>query len=81
MFLYDWSRASRGDLVLLRHAINAEWPITHANAAALMRAMGALLGTASATDEARRAIAVARVYLAAERANVREARSDSDRLA
>jgi hypothetical protein len=74
VLLFDWSRASRGDLALLRHAINADWPIPNPKAAALMEAMSAALANAVAAEEARRKIAVARVYLAADWANLRDYR-------
>ena len=74
MLLFDWSRASRGDLALLRHAINADWPIPHPKAAALMGTMSAALASAVVAEEERRTIAVARVYLAADWANLRDYR-------
>jgi hypothetical protein len=73
LLLFDWSQASRGDLALLQHAINADWPITHPNAAALMQATSALFRSAGAAGNDRRVIATARVLVAAERANLREA--------
>ncbi len=74
LLLFDWSQASRGDLVLLRHAINADWPIPQSAADALMGAMDALFGSAHAAGEDRRVLGVARVYVAAKRANLRERR-------
>jgi hypothetical protein len=70
----DWSQASRGDLVLLRHAINADWPITQPEAPELMGAMSELFADATAAGDDRRVLAVARIYVAAKRANLREGR-------
>ncbi len=72
--LLDRARASRGDLVLLRHAINSDWPIPQPAADALMGAMAALFRSAREAGRDRRLIAVAPVYAAATRANLRESR-------
>jgi hypothetical protein len=66
LLLSDWAHATRGDLALLRQAINAGWPVPPPRAAALMEAAFAHFEADSPTKSHRRVIALARVALAAD---------------
>jgi hypothetical protein len=73
LLLFDWSGASHDDLALLRRAIDADWPVPYPKTAALMEATGAVLQNAGTARDARRRLAAVRVFLAADRVNLREA--------
>ncbi len=62
-----WENASRGDLVLLRHAIREDWPVPKERRRPILDEVFQLLHS----KNPRVAIGVARVFLEADRANLR----------
>ena len=70
-----WSDASRGDLVLLRHAVRENWPIPVERRPPIIEALGNLIGNA----DARRVIGIARVFLAMDRVNLEAEREEMQR--
>ena len=59
---------TRSDLVLLSHAINEDWPVPENVRLAIVAELGGEIGT----KDARRFLAVTRVFLAMQAANLRE---------
>ncbi len=72
-----WSDVSRGDLVLLRHAVRENWPIPVERRPVIIQGLSDLIGN---TDP-RRTIGVARVFLAMHRANLEAEREEMQRNA
>jgi hypothetical protein len=64
----SWAGASRSDLALLRHAINADWPVPpHRRRPILADVLSLLAGT----SDVRLTLGVARVVIAADQSNRR----------
>jgi hypothetical protein len=64
----DWSDATRGELVLLAHAIRTDWPIPVHRRRPILKALLSIFSKRH--WDCRLALAVARVVIAADKKNV-----------
>ena len=69
-----WSDVSRGDLVLLRHAVQENWPIPVERRPPIIEALENMIGN----TDARRTIGIVRVFLAMDRANLEAEREEME---
>lgn len=70
-----WCEATRGELVMLRGAIRQGWPVPAHRRRRISKEINATMMRLVPADDARHIMAIARLYLAMDRANLQDLRA------